>query len=352
MSGCKDINGVNVSQFVFSNDGTVLGVLPYGTSSTDSNTNQTKTSYLNQPDFDKGFNSSWLKSTPTNSPNISYSPISQECCNAFNFNWDVDTNKCFWTELCDADPELKLSLGADGNEGVIFQVQDDEVCQLEVKFDYLLQFDCDSLQECYTEGAIQSSEYNTIVSRISELNTLINESEDRIESETNKWNDDLRDWNRLISSKEGEISIATDELKVLNDEYDRLNALIESNNVADEVDYVNEANLVYQDILVKQNELNTLNGELTDLENNKEQQELTYNDTIAAINDEITLYQSELDTLTETKENLDLSGDLGVTCLSNFNNLNILIFKIWKINADEEIEEETKISIILGFITK
>lgn len=147
---CFDIFGNGVSQFVFNDDGTVSGIITTGSTGTDPNTNPSETTYPNNQ-TSKGFGPTkpvLPNLPPFNQPaGTTLSPISEECCSALNFTWDDSTNTCYWSETC-STPDFKIVLGATGNDGAIFQVDDNETCQLEVKFDYLFQFDCDSLKAC------------------------------------------------------------------------------------------------------------------------------------------------------------------------------------------------------------
>lgn len=170
----KDINGVDISQFVFNDDGTVSGIIPTDGTTGDNPDNKTITTYdkpkpittrggglliggtslglgdISRPD-DKPFNeddNSRLNIGYRSGGGTTTSPISEERCNALNLTWDPETERCYWSEPCIVDPEFKIVLGSQGNEGVLFQVNDNEICQLQVKFEYLIQFDCETLRSC------------------------------------------------------------------------------------------------------------------------------------------------------------------------------------------------------------
>lgn len=132
---CTDINGISITQFVFNDNGTVLGIISTGSTGENPNNDPTETTYELTPAYEG------LLGT-------SLSPISQNCCNALNFIWESSTNTCYWSETCDQGPDFKIVLGAKGNDGALFQVDNNENCHLEVEFDYLFQFDCDTILNC------------------------------------------------------------------------------------------------------------------------------------------------------------------------------------------------------------
>lgn len=65
--------------------------------------------------------------------------------------FDLDEQKCRWssttTDACDKteNSPIKVVLNPDGNDGVLFTYGDDDVCRLDINFDYLIKFDCNKL---------------------------------------------------------------------------------------------------------------------------------------------------------------------------------------------------------------
>ena len=65
--------------------------------------------------------------------------------------FDLNEQKCRWssttTDACDKteNSPIKVVLNPDGNDGVLFTYGDDDVCRLDINFDYLIKFDCNKL---------------------------------------------------------------------------------------------------------------------------------------------------------------------------------------------------------------
>lgn len=66
--------------------------------------------------------------------------------------FDLDEQKCRWaaptSNTCTIENSpIKVVLNPDGNDGVLFTYGDDEVCRVDISFDYLIKFDCNKLSK-------------------------------------------------------------------------------------------------------------------------------------------------------------------------------------------------------------
>ena len=67
--------------------------------------------------------------------------------------FDLNEQKCRWSKTgCDTveNTPIKVVLNPNGNDGVLFTYGDDEICRLDISFDYLIKFNCDKLSSFAT----------------------------------------------------------------------------------------------------------------------------------------------------------------------------------------------------------
>jgi len=89
---------------------------------------------------------------------ISSTISSEFCCNFLNtienysttgytFTWDIELGQCRWLQRVDCNnlPTFNVTLNPQGNSGAIFEVDEGERCVLDVKFEYLFKFNCDTI---------------------------------------------------------------------------------------------------------------------------------------------------------------------------------------------------------------
>jgi hypothetical protein len=321
---CTDINGISVNQFVFNDDGTVSGIISTGSTTGDSNTNSTQTTYT-EANSSLSKKSSYVKSDGT-----AKSPISEECCNSLNFIWESSTNTCYWSETCNSSPDFKVVMGAQGNEGAIFQVDDNETCQLRVKFKYLFQFDCDTLTTC-TQSTVESSgEVGDIEEQISNVESQIQEYNEALESLTNQRSETDSAWKEAISDTNSQIE---KQSKVTNTYSTQLEKTQQVKNKATDEKTIS---LLEEQELVVGEELEKNRSQLNELENtkegqsqNKEAQFAEYLETINEYQQARSDSQAELAQLNEeltTLEPLTEPTVDGVSnCLSIFENLDVAV---------------------------
>jgi hypothetical protein len=68
---------------------------------------------------------------------------SKSCCEVLGYEFDIETQKCRWGT---DDRELfKIILNPQGNTSVLFNVEENETCCIDISFDYLFKFECDTL---------------------------------------------------------------------------------------------------------------------------------------------------------------------------------------------------------------
>jgi len=81
----------------------------------------------------------------------SYIPyaLNESCCLSLNSGYTYDTNsqKCRWVPAapCSIQNTFKITLNPEGNDGAFFYANSNELCSLNVSFDYLFKFDCSAL---------------------------------------------------------------------------------------------------------------------------------------------------------------------------------------------------------------
>jgi len=85
-----------------------------------------------------------------NNGSLTSTPITKYCCELLDstYTWDLDNQQCRWGAGCEGNIKpFKVVLNPKGNDGVIFSVDNnnDEVCTLDISFDYLFQLDCDDV---------------------------------------------------------------------------------------------------------------------------------------------------------------------------------------------------------------
>jgi hypothetical protein len=101
--------------------------------------------------------------------------LTSQCCKVLNPNYyfDIDTQKCRWSESSDDNCVLKnpfkLVLNPKGNDGTIFYVDDNQTCDLSIKFKYLFKLSCESLNNIINPSVIETQLDPMIVDTIRHL---------------------------------------------------------------------------------------------------------------------------------------------------------------------------------------
>lgn len=329
---CTDINGVSVSQFVFNDDGTVSGIIPTGSTTDDGSSETTYTE---------------LSGGYTKTLGTTESPISQECCNSLNFNWESSTNTCYWSETCETTPEFKVVMGAQGNEGAFFQVDDNETCQLKIKFEYLFQFDCETLRECTLTSINTSGEFGDVIKEIEEIEEEILTYDDAIISLSNQRDETNIAWNEAIHQTNTEIEKQKQTVDNINEEFIKTKLSKERTVDESEKELLNKREMVLTDSFDKNN------SKLTDLENKRNEQVRLKENQINNDSQKIEEYKvvkNKLETsLIPLKEEADIlilntesTNDYGSNCLSVFENLDVAVTldKVVDRESDSQISYE------------
>lgn len=120
VQNCVDINGNQITEIQLNEDGTVWAVLEVnGVSNT--------------------------------------SKLSNECCTGYGYTFDPMDAKCYWSTTCNVGGLYKIILDPEGTSGALFQVDENQIddCILEVEFDYILKFNCDTMTQSL-ENTIES----------------------------------------------------------------------------------------------------------------------------------------------------------------------------------------------------
>jgi hypothetical protein len=128
---CEDINGNEINQYVFGDDGIVYGLVNYDGSET-----------------------SYGGTTIPYSGDGDLVNLTSECCSKMNFNFDSDNGKCYYREVKDGGADIKIVFNVEENNGVVFTKTESETCALQLKFDYLIEYDTSLIYDKYTNSNI------------------------------------------------------------------------------------------------------------------------------------------------------------------------------------------------------
>jgi len=98
-------------------------------------------------------------SSYSNKPNIitnELTNLNKKSCSLINGIWDDKNNRCVTETLFrnSNSSTYTLSLSTDGVNGSFFGVSDEDKCSLKVSFDFLLNFDCETLLLCGNQGEV------------------------------------------------------------------------------------------------------------------------------------------------------------------------------------------------------
>jgi len=116
--------------------------------------------------------------------------LSYYCCTNLDptYFFDANTQKCMWKkkEKCSIQNEFNISLNPSGNDGVIFVQDENQVCKLNVSFDYLFKIKCETLNELLQVSQNQVIAYSPeILAQITTLQFEIQQQSALCESLTN-----------------------------------------------------------------------------------------------------------------------------------------------------------------------
>jgi hypothetical protein len=109
------------------------------------------------------------------------------CCEKIKetYIWDADNQQCRWVEksndLCGLNNPFKLVLNPQGNDGSLFITEENQICSLEVDFNYLFKVKCETLNNILNPSILDTPENEVTLSQI----TLI---ENQIENRTQQCN--------------------------------------------------------------------------------------------------------------------------------------------------------------------
>lgn len=87
-------------------------------------------------------------------------PMTKPCCEVLDSSYvfDIDNQVCRWNAGCDNPNPFKVVLNPNGNDGVIFGVDNfnNESCTLDISFDFLLQLNCADIVTKLTDVSLNS----------------------------------------------------------------------------------------------------------------------------------------------------------------------------------------------------
>lgn len=124
---------------------------------------------------------------------------SEFCCNFLNtienysttgytFTWDIELGQCRWIQRADCNnlPTFNVTLNPQGNYGAIFEVDEGERCVLDVKFEYLFKFDCDTITSISGRTFNQQLEFYN--NQIANANIEISEAQSALTENVGQFN--------------------------------------------------------------------------------------------------------------------------------------------------------------------
>lgn len=113
----------------------------------------------------------------------------ETCCEKSGYEFDIENRKCLWKNIdCELD-DFKLIINPNGNSSVLFDVDENENCCLDVSFDYKFKFDCHILEEAIngvsTEVEVYTEEINKLEDTLEQIDIQITLINGRIEPLSN-----------------------------------------------------------------------------------------------------------------------------------------------------------------------
>jgi hypothetical protein len=105
--------------------------------------------------------------------------LTSQCCKVLNPNYyfDIDTQKCRWSESsednCVLKAPFKLVLNPKGNDGTIFYVDEGQTCDLSINFKYLFKINCESLANIINPTVIETQLDSSVIETIRYLETQL-----------------------------------------------------------------------------------------------------------------------------------------------------------------------------------
>lgn len=100
-------------------------------------------------------------------------PMTKPCCEILDSSYvfDIDNQVCRWNAGCDSPNPFKVVLNPNGNDGVIFAVDNfnNETCTLDVSFDFLLQLNCADVVTKLTNVTLNSGLDAQTLAQINQL---------------------------------------------------------------------------------------------------------------------------------------------------------------------------------------
>lgn len=286
---CKNINNEEVLKFILGDDGIVYGIGSTG-------------------------------------ENIS---VDKDCCESLGYIFDPNTVSCYWSTPCDDSNNIKILISPEGEDGVLYQIDENENCTLDIEFDYLLQFNCGEVLECQ-KGLIQSVDNKSEIEyKIDSNQSLINDYTNQLTTTQSNLNSLTTNTNNNIENNEQTIDSYNQSIVDINKQINDLGTKASYSKNTKTIDgYSKEiSNLqtqipVYEEAIIdleKQNENLLI---LLDEQNAKQMS------LVKSVSNEITLLLSE---------NAKLSKQLAIVeeQLTNYSILNLFKDIVIKVSLEK-----------------
>ena len=95
----------------------------------------------------------------------------QYCCEQSGYIFDVENSQCLWSTPTESfDDPFKIIINPNLDNSVLFDVDENETCCLDISFDYLFKFDCHVLEEAINGETIAVNKHsNKIIKQQDEI---------------------------------------------------------------------------------------------------------------------------------------------------------------------------------------
>lgn len=254
---CLDSNGNEILNFILNEDGTVVGSVEIINISGGT---------LELP-LEKY---SVVKNT------VQTVKLTKECCESHNFTYDEFNGNCYWSLPCENDNEYDIVLGANQFENIFFDYVSGETCVLKGKLDFLINYKCEDLLQCYVSNSgntLSITEKNSVIidklnKENENLNFLILELEKNNQNIEKNILNEIIEISALIESIENQnflLNEKKENLLLSDDEKDQIELVkvvkdiqVNNVNISQNKQKLNDIDIKQKNILTNTNEINLL----------------------------------------------------------------------------------------------
>lgn len=279
---CVDVNGNEIINFILNEDGTVSGVVNL---------------------LDNGGGTIDLPNQKYNILNKSVNKVklSKECCLSRNFTYDDFSGNCYWSLPCEDLTSYDIYLGSNEFQNMFFESDSGDTCVIKGSFDFLVNYNCNDLLECYVNNSGNTKTTN--IDQINKLNQsnekLINYKNELINNEELKNKEYLNkvlEISNLISSTEDNTQYLLEQKEFLinsEDESDQIELVKIIKDIQNNNDLISKNKILLNDIEFQKNDFDNLN-KLTEIDLEMENNNSILKDLSGDTTEEISFLYSNL----------------------------------------------------------